>query len=71
MKIIFARSCRWKHRIDTGGLMLKDKRIIFKLAGVVLAIIGTVIVIHAVPVYVWYLALAVLIFFFVYLMLYQ
>jgi hypothetical protein len=71
MKIIFARSGCRKHRIDTGGLMLKDKKIFLKMAGVILAIFGTVIVIHAVPVYVWYLSLALLIFFFAYLMLYQ
>jgi len=48
---------------------MREKRLIIKLTGVIIAIAGAVIVIHTVPVFVWYLVLIALVLVFAYLML--
>lgn len=48
---------------------MREKRLVFKLTGVIIAITGAVIVIHAVPVFVWYLVLVALVLVFAYFML--
>ncbi len=48
---------------------MRDNRVMFKLIGVVLAIIGAVIVIHIVPVVVWYAVLILLVLVFAYILL--
>ncbi|HML38120.1 MAG TPA: hypothetical protein PKA19_11970 [Bacillota bacterium] len=48
---------------------MRDRKMGYKLFGVIIAIAGAVIVIHTVPVFVWYIALAVLVLIFAFLML--
>ena len=42
---------------------------VYKLFGVIIAIAGAVIVIHTVPVFVWYIVLAILVMVFAFFML--
>lgn len=48
---------------------MRENNLILRLIGVAMAISGAVIVIHAVPVFVWYIILIILILIFAYLML--
>lgn len=49
---------------------MRENNLILRLIGVAMAISGAVIVIHTVPVFVWYIVLVILILIFAYLMLY-
>lgn len=40
---------------------MRERKLVFRLIGVALALSGSVIVIHTVPVFVWYIALIALI----------
>ena len=44
-----------------GWSELRERKLVFRLIGVALALSGSVIVIHTVPVFVWYIALIALI----------
>ena len=48
---------------------MREKKLVIKLTGVIMAIAGAVIVIHTVPVFVWYIILAILILAFAFFML--
>ncbi|HYH03114.1 MAG TPA: hypothetical protein VEC37_08445 [Bacillota bacterium] len=48
---------------------MRNNKLVLKLIGVVMAISGAVIVIHTVPVFVWYIVLIALILIFAFLML--
>ena len=56
-------------RAGNGWSAVRDRKMGYKLFGVIIAIAGAVIVIHTVPVFVWYIALAVLVLIFAFLML--
>lgn len=48
---------------------MREKKLAIKLTGVIMAIAGAVIVIHTVPVFVWYIILVLLILTFAFFML--
>jgi hypothetical protein len=48
---------------------MREKKLVIKLIGVIMAIGGAVIVIHTVPVFVWYIILVLLILVFAFFML--
>ena len=48
---------------------MREKKLVIKLTGVIMAIGGAVIVIHTVPVFVWYIILVLLILVFAFFML--
>jgi len=48
---------------------LRKKNPVIKLIGVIMAIAGAVIIIHTVPVFVWYIVLVVLVLVFAFMML--
>lgn len=48
---------------------MRENNLILRLIGVIMAIAGAVMIIHTVPVFVWYIILIVLILVFAFLML--
>lgn len=52
-----------------GWSAVRNKKMGYKLFGVIIAIAGAVIVIHTVPVFVWYIVLAILVMVFAFFML--
>jgi len=48
---------------------LRKNNLVLKLIGVIMAIAGAVIIIHTVPVFVWYIVLIVLVLIFAFMML--
>lgn len=48
---------------------MRKNNLVLKLIGVIMAIAGAVIIIHTVPVFVWYIVLIVLVLIFAFMML--
>lgn len=58
-----------KPKLKYGWFALREDKLVLKLIGVIMAIAGAVLVIHTVPVFVWYIVLIALILVFALFML--